>query len=995
MTSLFGVPIDTLVVVLGVMFGIVVAVMIALAARNPILLRLGLRKIPRSWGRSALIVVGLMLGTTIIAAALTTGDTMSHTFRSTARISLGHIDEMVASARLEEGAGESTSDAYFEEEIFDAVLAATADFEAVDGVAPAIIEPLVLQNPASGRSEPRATLFAADPARMEGFGVIRTLDGAAVTLGDLRPGEVYLNEEAAEELDAAPGHELRVLAGGEPVTVRVAAVVKYEGSGTADAAVLLPLQAAQELLNVPGKVNRILVSNAGGPLDGIRHTDTVIDRLTPVLEGTGLAVHPVKQDAMELADEMAVSLTSLFTTFGMFSIVAGVLLIFLLFIMLAAERRPEMGIARAVGTQRGQVVRMFLYEGLAYDLLAAAVGAVAGVGVAFVMVFALARAYGGLGVEIRLDVRFASLAVAYLLGVFLTLATVAISAYRASSLNIVAAIRNLPDRPQAGHRRRRWWLGPAAMVLGALIAYASFAGGQNYATVSIGVTLIAGGTVPVLRRLDVPERLAFTIPGLVILVWYLLPFSVLEVILPDLATDFSAFVLGGVAVVVAATLVIMFNADLVVAMVMNTAGLVRALAPVLKTAVSRPLANRFRTGTTIAMFGLVVLTVVLTSAIRTAIDNSLNDVESFGGGFDLRATVLNAGSVEDMPAAIADTGQVDASSFESIAAQSTLVLEAYQAGSSRDFEKFPVFGFDDDFLAASPYKFSSRAKGYESDAAVWEAMRDRPNLAVVTSLVVPARAGFSFGVLPDFRLEGFYLEDREFDPVNVEVRDPQSGQSTTLTIVGVLSIVAPQEFLAGILTNQQAVATFGDQARPTVYWMALNEGSAAENVATGLEAAFVSQGMEVDVMQEALDEMMASNRTFMYLFQGFLGLGLIVGVAGLAVISARSVVERRRDLAVLRSIGFQRWMVYMLVLVETSFIALTGILLGFVLGLFISYSLVRDLATDPGWSNLEFALPWLNLAIIFFTVYLAAVLTSLAPARRAANVYPAEALRYE
>ena len=48
--------------------------------------------------------------------------------------------------------------------------------------------------------------------------------------------------------------------------------------------------------------------------------------------------------------------------------------------MLAAERRTEMGIARAVGTQRRHLVEMFLFEGALYDLAAAAVGALAGLG---------------------------------------------------------------------------------------------------------------------------------------------------------------------------------------------------------------------------------------------------------------------------------------------------------------------------------------------------------------------------------------------------------------------------------------------------------------------------------------------------------------------------------------------------------------------------------------------------------------------------------------
>ena len=100
-----------------------------------------------------------------------------------------------------------------------------------------------------------------------------------------------------------------------------------------------------------------------------------------------------KQDALELADKQGAAFMSLFTTFGSFSIAAGILLIFLIFVMLAAERRGELGIARAVGTRRGHLVQMFLFEGLAYDLIAAAVGALLGVGVAYGMVLAMAAAF--------------------------------------------------------------------------------------------------------------------------------------------------------------------------------------------------------------------------------------------------------------------------------------------------------------------------------------------------------------------------------------------------------------------------------------------------------------------------------------------------------------------------------------------------------------------------------------------------------------------------
>ena len=57
------------------------------------------------------------------------------------------------------------------------------------------------------------------------------------------------------------------------------------------------------------------------------------------------------------------------------------MLIFLIFVMLAAERRAEMGMARAVGTKRRHLIQLFLSEGMAYNLGAALVGVGLGIGV--------------------------------------------------------------------------------------------------------------------------------------------------------------------------------------------------------------------------------------------------------------------------------------------------------------------------------------------------------------------------------------------------------------------------------------------------------------------------------------------------------------------------------------------------------------------------------------------------------------------------------------
>jgi putative ABC transport system permease protein len=113
-----------------------------------------------------------------------------------------------------------------------------------------------------------------------------------------------------------------------------------------------------------------------------------------VLAPRGLEADTTKQDALEVADRLGSAFMAFFTMFGSFSVAAGILLIFLIFVMLASERRGELGIARAVGTRRRHLVLMFLFEGVTYSLLAAAVGALGGIAIAYAMVVVMAGAFG-------------------------------------------------------------------------------------------------------------------------------------------------------------------------------------------------------------------------------------------------------------------------------------------------------------------------------------------------------------------------------------------------------------------------------------------------------------------------------------------------------------------------------------------------------------------------------------------------------------------------
>ena len=932
-----------------------------------------------------------MLGTAIIAAALTTGDTMSQTIRSSATAALGRTDETVAARGVDTTLApdsEAAGARYFPVGYTVRIARAVAGTGAVAGVAPVINEQVAVIDVTSRQNEPRVTLFASDPARLQAFGDI-TSSGKVVSLAALRPGEVYLNVRAADKLSAHPGDTLRILVGRSAATVRLRAIVRYEGGATADQGLLMPLAAAQRLLHRPGMIRSIFVANRGGS----GATSRVTRLLAPTLAPLGLEARPSKRDALELADKQGSEFMSLFTTFGSFSIAAGILLIFLIFVMLAAERRGELGIARAIGTRRGHLVQMFLFEGLAYDLIAAAVGALLGLGVAYGMVLIMAAALNNTpGVTITFSVTRESVAIAYAIGVLLTLSVVAFSAWRVSRMNIVTAIRNLPDPPATGTRRTRWLLGAVTSSAGMLLAVAGVSS-RDEITLGFGVLLIILGLVPIARALGLPERLVYTAAGLILVAWFVLPMS--RWLFGDMSSNFSIFVLAGLAIVVGASWAIMYNADVLLAGITATAGRSTRLAPVLKMSIAYPLQNRFRTGVSLAMFTLVVFTLVCGAVTTGSFVNGVNNVKTFGGGFDVRATTSPASPIGDMRAALRHAPGVRASDITVVSNQSLLPVEAHQVGTPGKAEPYLVHGVDRAFLDHTSYGFAATARGYGSAAAIWRALRTHPGLAVVDSTIAPRRSNFSFGSTTKFRLQGFYLEDGPFTPFRVDVRDPQSGRHVRLTVIGVLSDTAPL-LMMGLWTSQSTLAgTFGDRVVPTVHLFALRPTADPKHVAKALQSAFLANGMHADSLPQLLSDAISASLLFDRLIEGFMGLGLIVGVAALGVISARSVVERRQQIGVLRAIGFRKRMVQLAFLLESSFVALTAIAVGTALGLAVAYNVIADTRRQPSWRHMGFDVPWLTLALIFFLVYAVAMATTLAPARRASRVYPAEALRYQ
>jgi putative ABC transport system permease protein len=246
---------------------------------------------------------------------------------------------------------------------------------------------------------------------------------------------------------------------------------------------------------------------------------------------------------------------------------------------------------------------------------------------------------------------------------------------------------------------------------------------------------------------------------------------------------------------------------------------------------------------------------------------------------------------------------------------------------------------------------------------------------------------------PTFYVEGVDPAKPVMDPVPVEMRVPGVPGAPVLKvkIVGVLSQLAN---FTGVYVSRDLVAQASPVPLPvSTYFFRVKPGENPDELRRALGSAFLNNGMEPVVVEDELRRQMAAGNSLNGLLQGFMALGLLVGIAALGVISARAVVERRQQIGVLRAIGYRRGMVSASFLLESSFVALLGILIGVGLGILLSYKLVLFLARDT--PSIQFQVPWLEILTIVALSYVASLVTTVLPARQASRIYPAEALRYE
>jgi putative ABC transport system permease protein len=985
----------TLVAILGIVA--------LIAIRKPVFFRMSLRNALRRPSQTSMVVLGLMVGTAILSAAFVASDSMEYWI----------VEDIYKSEDLADEWVTANGDGTFPYSVYQDLSEDTAVRGVTDGLTPMMmLRGVSVNNVDDGQTESGIDLHGVDFETDRAFGEFVTLDGRTIDGTSLLPFEAIVSKSLASSMRIDVGDSLMVFfvpplpanATASPTStgqgggtegadgpaihytvLTVRNVVRDEGKADYSTGMnmFVTLGTAQTIVGTPGAINTIKVSNNGGVVAGMDLSDEAVEVLDSALARIGPSVgleaglfdvSADKQESVELAEESSKGFKDFLLMASIFTVISGTLLIINIFTMLAEERKKELGISRAIGMRRGSLVRTFTFEGVAYSLVAAGLGTLVGVGIGWALINGMMSSFSDVG-EIPFYYKNSSLLIAFTVGTLITVTTVAYSSWRVSKLNIVRSIRSIDEPRVRSTGLKDVVKGGALLSLGLFMSVMGFAPGGSILLAVLGPNVAIIGTGISLRRWFSRDA-ANTLMGFGVIIYSVWSLFNLEA---GEADGMIAIVIVGLMLVGGSVLALVSNSRPIV----KGVGWLLSLTPRGKAvgtpAIAHPLNRGFRTGMTIAMFGLIIFIVVLFSIFFAVFTP---DTEGERGGYDLLAT--SSVPVDDIwNVTIEGNGGVTptvnyttlTTDIEHVHGITEFGFWGYLYVNGEELVTYgppytTAFGIEEGFASYTHYRLTERSPEYGSDREAWLALTEDPNLCIMDKDTASASGDVKIGAV-------------------ISVPDPiAEGVMHNYTLIG----IADEFAFRGVFVQKEGLqGTFPTLRGDTLFLLTVKQGEDQGKVAKDLESDLSALGMNVLVFEDLIAEYNAAIDQMFSMFALFMALGLVVGVASLGVLAVRSVIERRTEIGIMRAIGYQRKQIMAVFSTEMLFVTIMGILIGLSTGSVSGYGIVT---TSMDGLDMEFVMPWDNILMVIGLTIMAALICTFLPAYKASRMNPAEAVRW-
>jgi len=431
--------------------------------------------------RSTLTILGVALGVGVLTVSLATNAGIEAAVDRTVR-------DVVGSADLRVSAFQNRS-------LSDATIDTIRATDGVAVVAPTIEKRTFLAAGASvGGGPPRdaVTVLGIDPVAWSRLHDLELVAGAR--LARLDEPSALITETLATADGYVLGSELTIQGAGPPARLRVIGILAGPGPivGAAGRTVIVPLGVARAAFALDG-VNRVEI----GLTDGAAPAEVIA-----AFAGRLTTEPYVVSSPADLAASLRSSTADFRETMALVAVIVlfvGSFLLMNALSMTVGERAREVGLLRAAGATRAQVVRFVLAGALVIGLAGSSLGLIAGALLGTIIAGTVRQLTGFPADVAGLDA--GSYLLALLAGVTVTIAGAIEPALRAARISPVEALRARLDLP-AIRRARLGWLAVvfAAVAVLALAVRPSAAGttGAGRALAVYAVLLVATFATPIL-----------------------------------------------------------------------------------------------------------------------------------------------------------------------------------------------------------------------------------------------------------------------------------------------------------------------------------------------------------------------------------------------------------------------------------------------------------------------------------------------------------------
>ncbi len=749
-------------------------------------------------------------------------------------------------------------------------------------------------------------------------------------------------------------------------------------------------------------------------------------------ENTGLLIIAFRALLLDTADEIISNVLIAFNLFGALIVFSGVLLLVNIQLIQVEDRIQQLGILRAIGSRRREIIRLFLVESTILGVIGSFLGVGGGYIMSIFLVNRIGKTFFDTSIGLQPIVTGGAVLYSIVLGLILAVGAGILPAIRAARVDVIEVIRGIKKTTRKRSGNFIMGLGFAFVMAGIAIFAAQMIVYDSLFTTSgwdtaveqwmfmggsvglfVGISLLLGY---VISKKVMGNGIGLAFIGTSVL---MLIFSLPQ--LKDAAENSK--ILATLAVVLALGSIIWVGVNL-----RTVTNFIRGVMykTKLKKGVSL-IASKYMTSKsmrstlTFGIFALVLTMNIFAGIYQSTYSyNTLESVEFLSGGASIFLELDTPISNDSLVNVEQDLYAVDEAITNVKGINSTIAFIQVDPEVSDlhiPADIFPTYVnmifndtlkdgdeyvFDFMFDLSLPFFFDdykpAAAEEYQRQYShnIWDFFYNRTKFSVDGSsidnengLLTVISTSPMLAAGDRFNLTGLFTNPTEVIVI-ATVRQYPFSQSR-----GLPALLITPDFLGKLSYN---FALFPKHTRFLISTSEDFREGENTRIATKIEGFFNSNTSVLvqnedfvaasaynvwDVMLELVDFQV---RTFDFL-QYFVGFGLIVGALGMIIIAVRNVSERRREIGMMRAIGYKKRQIIASIMIELLILAFLGLIIGFlnsvILGL--SFAIVYDwLLIIPATRVLLYTGIMIGIAIV----------ASILPGIRASQITPAEAIRY-